>query len=162
MYGASMAARDFIDNCEAETAVGAATSVFEPGFEHVRQMFGRDPVARVRHCNERMASRRPAAQMDLPALGSMASGVDDEVEEGTGQLLAPTSHHHGFGGIDNPMLSRGAPSSAMHLEQKLAHVNGFGRHLVHLDPAQEQHVVDVFSHAFQFLESDVDCLLHVV
>src|SRR5450759_1814757 len=93
-------------------------------------MLGRDPIAGVRHSNQRVTSRRLAAQMDLPTLGSMPSGVDDEVEEGTGQLLAVTSHHDGFGCVDNPMLSRGAPSSAMHLEEKLTQINGFGRHLV--------------------------------
>src|SRR5450759_5682244 len=125
-------------------------------------MLGRDPVAGVRHSNQRVTSRRLAAQMDLPALGSMPSGVYDEVEDGTGQLLAVTSHHDGFGRVDNPMLSGGAPSSAMHLEEKPTHIHGFGRHLVGLDTAQEEQVVDVFSHAFQFLESDVDCLLHLV
>src|SRR5216683_1315764 len=92
----------------------------------------------------------------------MASGVDDEVEKGTSQLLPTTSYYHGFGGVDNPMLSRCAPSPAMHLEQKLTHINGFVRHLGHLDPAQEEQVVDVFSHSLQFLEGDVKGLLHLV
>src|SRR5947209_3486040 len=92
----------------------------------------------------------------------MASGVDDEIEDGAGQLRTTASYYDGFGGVDDPMLGRCASSPAMHLEQKLTHVDRFGRHLVHLDPAQEEQVVDVFSHSLQFLEGDVKGLLHLV